>query len=83
MPQGARRLNLNNLSFILVALVARLTFTDKDGVYEYGQLDDRIYTQSKYETMQAWIMDPDLCPTKWPEVLRIRAENKNYRSSKD
>jgi hypothetical protein len=24
-------------------------------------------------------MDPIACPTRWPELLRIRKENKNYK----
>jgi hypothetical protein len=83
IPAGGRRLNLNNLSFVFIALKARLTFTtlDGDGADEktvYGQLDDRKYTQDKYEAVQIWLMDPDACPTTWPELLRIRAENPNY-----
>ena len=80
LPAGARRLNLNNLSFIFVALVARLTFVEVGDKMDYGSLDDRKYTQDKYEEVQAWLMDADRCPTVWPELLRIRAENPNYHA---
>jgi len=60
-----------------VALKARLTFTEGEKP-DYGQLDDKIYTQPKYEAVQVWLMDSDKCPTTWPELLRIRAENPNY-----
>ena len=80
IPAGARRLNLNNLSFIFVALVARLTFVEVGDKMDYGSLDDRKYTQDKYEEVQAWLMDADRCPTVWPELLRIRAENPNYHA---
>ena len=55
MCPGARRLNLYNLAFILVALKARLTFstnleTDKA---EYGKLDEACYPIGKYEEVRA------------------------------
>ena len=33
----------------------------------------------KYEDLQRWLMDPIACPTEWPELLRIRRENANYK----
>ena len=78
IPVGARRLNLNNLSFIFVALVGRLSFVEINEKMEYGQLDERKFSQDKYESIQSWLMDADKCPTTWSELLRIRAENPNY-----
>ena len=43
-----------------------------------GTLDDRIYTMDKYEKVQEWLMDPDECPTQWPQLHAIRAQNPNY-----
>ena len=43
-----------------------------------GTLDDRVYTMGKYENLQAWLMDPDLCPTTWPILLKIREQNPGY-----
>ena len=46
IPEGGRRLTLNNLSFIHLSLFARLKFNVKAGnVKEYGNLDEKIYTQ--------------------------------------
>jgi hypothetical protein len=56
LPEGGRRLTLNNLSFIFVALTARLTFAPlapNSNVPEYGCLDDRVYTQSAH-----WSFEP-------------------------
>ena len=79
IPEGGRRLTLNNLSFIHVGLCARLTVQRKeDGSVDYGALDERVYTQDKFEVIQSWLMNPDECPTTWDELLRIRAENPNY-----
>jgi hypothetical protein len=43
-----------------------------------GTLDDRVYTMGKYENLQAWLMDPDRCPTTWPILLKIREQNPGY-----
>ena len=40
-----------------------------------GSLDDKIYTMAKYEKVQEWLMDPDLCPTNWDVLHSIRAQN--------
>jgi len=32
----------------------------------------------KYENLQAWLMDPDRCPTTWPILLKIREQNPGY-----
>lgn len=42
---GNRKFNLWNLSFLFVALKARLTFVEKDDKVEYGILDERLWTQ--------------------------------------
>ena len=74
-------LHLYNLTFYLVAVRAKLTFTHNvdSGTYEYGTLDNALYPIMSYESMQDWLMDPDACPTTWPELLRIRSENANYQ----
>ena len=112
LPAGARRLTLYNLSFIILTLKARLTFTqnlDTDMV-EYGKLSEMHYPVGKYEEVrartrersefraprfhaesrdlmpsaavfsqvQAWIMNPDACPTTWEEIKRIRAQHPNF-----
>ena len=30
--------------------------------------------------LQAWLMDPDRCPTTWPVLLRIRQRNPQFAS---
>ena len=52
---------------------------DKEGTLEYGTMDEKIYTLWRFEEVQAWVMDPDECPTNNPIILRIRNENVNYR----
>ena len=33
---------------------------------------------TEIEHIQEWLMDPVACPTEWPTLLRIRAENPNF-----
>ena len=42
-------------------------------------LPPSVHCTDKYEAIQHWLMDPDACPTKWPALLKIRKENKNYK----
>lgn len=39
-----------------------------------GTLNESVYSISYYGRVQNWLLDPVLCPTVWPELLRIRAE---------
>lgn len=83
IPMGARVLRLWNLAYLYGVIKAKLTFVDNaDGPPEYGSVDDKIWTQEKFEDIQRWLMDPDRCPTKWPALLKIRRENKNYTIGK-
>ena len=45
-----------------------------------GSLDDKIYTMTKYEKVQEWLMDPDLCPTNWDVLHSICAQNPEYHA---
>ena len=31
--------------------------------------------------MQLFLMNPDSCPTKWEQLLRIRRENPNFNTA--
>jgi hypothetical protein len=33
---------------------------------------------AKTEKVCTWLMDPIMCPTTWPVLLKIRGENPNY-----
>jgi len=79
LPPGSRKLSLWNLSFLFGSIVARLTFVEKDGVMMYGKLDEKVWTQAKFEGIQRWLMNPDECRTMWAPLLKIRRENANYR----
>tara|TARA_B100000795_G_scaffold100399_1_gene73860 strand:- start:468 stop:725 length:258 start_codon:yes stop_codon:yes gene_type:complete len=54
---------------------ARLTIVRRaNGTKTYGTLrDEGVITE--VERVCEWLMDPVLCPTTWPVLLKIRGEN--------
>ena len=74
------RTNLGNLSYRVMVIMARLTFSigNAPGATPvYGELDSS-WGLSKLETIQDWLMDEDACPTEWATLLRIRRANPHY-----
>ena len=59
LPVGARRWTLYNLSFIILVIKARLTFSFnlESGKAEYGKLDESCYPITKYESVRAHVID--------------------------
>ena len=55
LPKGARHLTLYNLSWIMVTIKARLSFTTnvETDKAEYGRLDEACYPIGKYEEVRA------------------------------
>ena len=45
------------------------------GALGYGNLKDNAGALSEIERIKDWLMDPQACPTTWPTLLNIRAEN--------
>ena len=48
-----------------------------NGKYLYSEFDNN-KDMTELEDIQAWLMDPILCPTSWPTLLQIRRDNHNY-----
>jgi hypothetical protein len=74
------RTNLGNLSYRIMVIMARLTFSTGNAPGAravYGALDSS-WGISKLETIQDWLMDADACPTEWATLLRIRRANPHY-----
>ena len=64
LPHGARRLAKHNLSFVFLALEARLKFEKVNGGgWEYGQLDERVYTQRIHEGATNAVLVPPALAT--------------------
>ena len=81
LPAACRRLTIYNLSFVFLVIKSKLSFAhnvDTDTT-EYGQLDDRTYTIGMYEDVQAWMMDPERCPTAWDKLAQIRKQNPQFK----
>ena len=59
LPVGARRWTLYNLSFIILVIKARLTFSFnlESGKAEYGKLEESCYPITKYESVRAHVID--------------------------
>jgi len=47
-------------------------------VQVYGNLKDGADAIAEIERICDWLMDPVACPTSWPILLTIRAENPMY-----
>jgi len=78
LPGSAHKWNLGALAWFLVFTYARLTIVRRaNGTKTYGTLrDEGVITE--VERVCEWLMDPVLCPTTWPVLLKIRGENPTY-----
>jgi hypothetical protein len=67
------RQNLERLSAFSCSIEAHLTINNNT----YGEFD-AAWGAATIEHYQAWLMDPEACPTTWPTLLRIRRENPQF-----
>ena len=67
------RQNLQRLSAFSCSIEAHLTINNDT----YGEFD-AAWGAATIEHYQAWLMDPEACPTTWPTLLRICRENPQF-----
>ena len=60
-----------------MVLKAQLTFVEKEGTFEYGKVDERVYTLEKVNEIAAWLLDSARCNTSWDALINIRAAQAN------
>ena len=67
---GAFNWNLGSLSYFFMFTQARLTCKKGPGGMDtYGNLKDGNDALMEMESIQAWLLDPVLCPTTWAPLL--------------